>query len=191
VEGILAEVSENDINRGEPERCSRLAASSRRVNDWRARKRLRRTLSGEGIVPLSDHDEPSSSQESQTPAQHMEASSLLSSTPLRQAIPPSTTRFRHSSTSHIPYTSASNSHHLRSQLTPAELSQVFLHSTSSRAERQQDTWDEILQCLRSQVNVEREVIGLLREIREGIQHLQGKIGGGFEDGRTGRDASGF
>ena len=191
MEGILAEVSENNLNRDEPERSSRIAALSRRVNDWHARRRLRRTLSGEGIVPPGDHHEPSSSQESQTPAQFTETSSLFSSTPLRQAIPPSTSSFRHTQISQMRCTSASNSRIQQSQLTPAELSQVFLHSTSSRAERQQNTWDEILQYLRSQVNVEKEMIELVREIRKEIQHLQGRTGGVQEEGRTGRDTSEF
>jgi len=131
VECILAEVSENNMNRCESERSSRIAASSRRVNDQRARKHLRRKLSGEGIVPRSNLDEPSSSQEPQTPAQYRAASSLLSSTPLKQVLPALTPSFRHSQTSHMPYTSALNSHPLRSQRTQAELSLVFLHSTRS------------------------------------------------------------
>ena len=159
------------------------------IGDLRARRRLRRTFSGEVIVPPGDHDEPSSSQESQTPAQSTETSSLFSSTPLRQAIPPSTPSFRHTQRSQMPCTSASNSLIQQSQLTPAELSQVFLHSTSSQVERQQNTWHKILQCLRSQVNVEKEMIELLREIRKEIQHLQGRLGGGQEEGRTGKDTS--
>ena len=181
VEGILAEVSENDMNQREGSGPSRIATSSRRVNDWQARKRLRRTQSGEGIVPPSDYEEPWSSQESPYPIQHTGASSLLSSTLLQQAIPPSSTSSRNIPESQIPFTFASNTHHSRRQLTPAELSQVFLHSTSTQAERQQKTLDEMSQSLRSQITVQTEMMGLLKEIKEEILHLRRSIRG-HEDG---------
>ena len=181
VERILAAVSENDMN--QEEAGGRIAASSRRVNDLRARKRLQRSMSGESIVAPSDYEEPWSSQESPYPTQHTDASSLLSSPPLQQAIPPPTPASRNTQESQIPSGSISNSRYSRRQLTPAELSQVFLHSTSSRAERQQETWDEILQCLRSQVTVEKEMMGLLKEIKEEILCLRRRIRG-HEDGGT-------
>jgi len=132
-------------------------------------------MSGEGIVPPSDYEEPSSTQESPYPTQHTGASSPLNSTLLQQAIPPPTPGSRNTQESQIPHTSASNSRYSRRQLTTAELSQLFLHSTSSRAERQQDTWDEMLQCLRSQITVGKEIVGLLKEIREELLHLGRRI----------------
>ncbi|PUU75355.1 hypothetical protein B9Z19DRAFT_1067499 [Tuber borchii] len=175
MERILAEASDNGMN--QEESGGRIALSSRRVNDWRARKRLSRTVSGEGILSPSDYEEPWSSQESQSLAPRTDASSLLSSTPLRQAVSSPITGSSNIQESHLPSTPVSNLRHSRRQLTPAELSHVFLHSTSSRAERQQESWDEILQCLRSQVTVEKEMIGLLREIKKEILNLRGRMRG--------------
>ena len=132
-------------------------------------------MSGEGIVSPSDHEEPWFSQRLPFPTQHTDASSLFSSTPFQQAIPLPTYGLRNAQESQFPSTSTSNSRYSRGELTPAQLSQVFLHSSRSRAERQQETWDTILQYLCSQVTVEKELIGLLKERKAEILCLRRKI----------------